>query len=88
MRYVLQVVDNAEESTRYRLQAAEIVLETGLPKDRDAALAQAFEQNAGPRDFTVTFVLPTGQRVAEFDAKPNGRGSFSVPFEEPAKLPE
>jgi hypothetical protein len=84
MLYAIQVLKDVEESTRYRLKAAEIILGTGLPKDLDAALAQTLGETRGADCLDVRFHWPS--EVIEHEPKPNGHhpGTFSVPFEDPS----
>jgi hypothetical protein len=82
--YALEVLRNPAEGTRHRLKAVEILLQTGLPSNLDGALERLFGQVGeplAPRLLTVVFIRPGDTAV---DARPNGKGTFSVPFEEPA----
>lgn len=62
MLYALQVLKDPEESTRYRLKAAEIILATGMPKNPEA-LAQIAVGGGGPEWLELRFVEP-GQPAA------------------------
>jgi hypothetical protein len=75
MLYALQVLKDAEESTRYRLKAAEIILGTGLPKDLDAALAQTL----GADVIDVRFHWPEGHEPVTNGHAPVARISFIEP---------
>lgn len=86
--YALEVLHNPAESTRHRLKAVEILLQTGLPSNLDGALERLFGQVGeplAPRLLTVVFIRPGDPAVdagdPAVDAKPNGNGTFSVPFE-------
>jgi hypothetical protein len=89
--YALQVLHDPAEAPRYRLKAAEILLQTGLPSNLDGALERLFGQVGeplAPRLLTVVFIRPGDPAVdagdPAVDARPNGNGTFSVRFEEPA----
>jgi hypothetical protein len=75
MIYAIQVLKDVEESTRYRLKAAEIILGTGLPKDRDAALAQTL----GAEGIDVRFHWPEGHEPVTNGHAPVARISFIEP---------
>lgn len=62
MRYALQILDDPEESTRYRLKAAEIILATGLPKNPELALALA---GGGVEWLELRFVAPGDAAASE-----------------------
>jgi hypothetical protein len=79
--YALEVLHDPGEAPRYRLKAAEILLQTGLPSNLDGALERLFGEVGEPlarRFMEVVFIRPGDPAV---DAKPNGNGTFSVPFE-------
>lgn len=62
MRYALQVLNDPEESTRYRLKAAEIVLDAGMPKNQEA-LALAVGSD-GIEFLELRFVAPGNPAAA------------------------
>jgi hypothetical protein len=86
MLYAIQVLKDVEESTRCPLKAAEIILETGLPKDLDAALAQTLGETRGADWLDVRFHWHWPGEVIEYEPKPNGHhpGTVRVSFEDPS----
>ena len=73
MQLALDLIDDEEASMRYRLKAAEIVLEAGLPRDLDKALDTMF---GGRTLMRVEFIRPG----VTAEATPNGYGTFEVSF--------
>lgn len=76
MKLALDLIDDEEASMRYRLKAAEIVLEAGLPRDLDKALDTML---GGRTLMRIEFIRP-GDNATDVDAKPNGHGTFEVSF--------